>query len=113
VGRADGHHTAHALITLAGPQPGPDRQAAHAVAYQQGRHAGGSLQALYRGFNDPGVLVDGAKHRFQVDRHNRQAATPEIAHPGVPQTPVAHKTMDQHNTGLPACTLGHKVSLGP
>lgn len=113
MGRSQRDCAAHPVVCLVGPQPSPNRQTPHAVPDQQRGYAGGLLQLRHRRIDDAGVVLDVPEHRFQVDSDEGNAKVTQATHPGVPQAPVADKTVYQHQPRSALGPGGQMIGLQP
>ena len=87
---------ADAFLSSIELEPGSGCEAAHAVAYDQGRQAGQRGDKPDRGFYFGSVVVDGCEYRLEVDGDKSVAAAMQPVKPGAPEPSVAEQTMDKY-----------------
>ena len=88
-------HAMHARICAESPQPSTCGQAPHAVCDHHRRQTCCGVQASDRSVDGRNVILDRTEHWLQIDGDKRDAGRPKPAHPGRPQTSIAHEAVYQ------------------
>jgi len=108
---ANRDHVAHTGVAAELAQPRANSQASHAVPDEQDASRCGLLELHDRRLDGSWVMVDRAKHGFQVYRNERHVACAQLAHPGIPKAAVADKSVYEHHAVLADCTFGNMVQF--
>lgn len=77
--------------------PVPRSEATHAVADQDGSHAGELLELANGVFNRWGVVTDTAEGRLEIDGHIWNSVALQLRNPTIPDTAVAEEAVNEHN----------------